>query len=36
LRKSNIILFLLLVVMAVAWGAAYWLFIAPDAGPPAK
>ncbi|MET3576462.1 hypothetical protein ABID49_002380 [Bhargavaea ullalensis] len=36
MRKSNIILFLVLVVMAIIWGAVYWLFIAPNAGPPSQ
>lgn len=28
MRKQNIMLFLFVLLMAVAWGIAYWLFFA--------
>lgn len=31
MRKRNITLFILLLVMGLGWGIAYWLWIAPNA-----
>jgi len=36
LRKRNIILFIAIILMALAWGAVYWIYIAPNFGPPAS
>lgn len=31
MRKRNILLFVLIIVLAMIWGAVYWYFIAPFA-----
>lgn len=30
MKKENIKLFLFILVVGIAWGMVYWLFIAPD------
>jgi hypothetical protein len=33
-KKRNILLFIVILLMALAWGAVYWIFVAPNFGPP--
>ncbi|MBP1914686.1 multidrug resistance efflux pump [Lederbergia galactosidilyticus] len=30
MRKKNITLFILILIMAIVWGILYWVFIAPN------
>jgi len=33
-KKRNILLFIVILLMALAWGVVYWIFVAPNFGPP--
>ncbi len=33
MKRRNMTLFILMVIAAIIWGAVYWYFIAPFAGP---
>ena len=33
MKRRNLTLFLIILIIAFIWGAVYWYFIAPFAGP---